>query len=391
MWFLFGIITFVSVCCYQVHKRLTAAWSGDEATSKNIKYQYDFQTNKGDVNGLLIGISGPKDLNFTLKREKTTDRFFKFVGIAKEHQTGNQAFDDLIYVLSDHEALHQHISRDEKLLSSILKIFEYTWSYSSKVEEIRCQSGRIWLRLKIKDKTKNEQPDLIAEKLVPLLKNVADNLNNAGIKQFATYKDPFVIKAAVILAISSGLFINGFLHGFRILWQEVPYTLDITQFRTTVAAVSIAIICSLIVSTFYFLGRSARTHLVLIELFIMGTAGAVFTAGSLIRDLNMDLDSAEPQRHIVVMYDKRMSTGRRSNNYYLFVDDWLDKSSSMKNVLGENLLDENALDTVSTRRVSVSSDFYHSVRTGDELIIVQKPGYLNYRWVERITKMEPES
>lgn len=367
MWFLFGVITLISVCCYQAYKRLNAAWTGDEVTLGTIKYQYKFETEKGKVKGLLIGISGPDDLDFTLKREKTLDRFFKRVGIAREHQTGNQTFDDLVYVVSDHQALQEHISNDDKILKNAVKIFSYSWNFGSKVDEICCNSGRLWLHLKMKDDFEKQQPDIIAKKLVPWLKSISDSLRAARIKQCSTFGDSFVVKAAIILAISSALLINGLIQSFRILWQEVPFVVDISEYRSDVIWISIATVFLLVVGTFYVLSRSARTHLVLLEVLITGSLGTVLTVGSQLRDFNMDLDTATAQRYSVLLHDKRVSKGRRSNSYYLYVDDWLDDSG--------------------TKRVSVSSDFYSTVATGDNLLIMQKPGYLDYRWVERVIKL----
>ena len=93
-------------------------------------------------------IGGPEGYDYSLKNETSIDRFFKFVGLANEYQTGNKDFDDLVYVVSDNSKLHQQISLNHKITDSVVEIFKAGKNYKYKVKEIRNNSGRLWVKMR---------------------------------------------------------------------------------------------------------------------------------------------------------------------------------------------------------------------------------------------------
>lgn len=146
MWFIFGLVTLTSFCIFYVYKKLHASWEGISKEAKGISYQYKLMTKKDEIEDVLVGIDCPSGFHFSLKREGTVDRFFKQIGIAREHEIGNKTFDDLVYVLSDHSVLHTQISDNKKLVDAILVMFSSRSEFSANVQETRCHSGRIWFR-----------------------------------------------------------------------------------------------------------------------------------------------------------------------------------------------------------------------------------------------------
>ncbi|XOV78647.1 MAG: hypothetical protein ACFHVJ_17170 [Aestuariibacter sp.] len=367
MWFVFGIITLTSFCVYQAYKRINAGWEGETARIRDLEYQYKFEKIKGDIQAVKIGIDATQGFDFTFKREGSIDRFFKHIGVTEEHQIGNSKFDDLVYVLSDDKLLHLHISNNEKLVRDTIKLFSYSDGSRNKVKELRCNSGRLWITYSTPDDFDEQEAPFLAKKLIPHIRAIAKDLSVADFRDTAKGKDPFIYKAAVILAISSGLLLNGFIQTYRIEFNEIPFIIDTDLLLTDTIILSIVIVIALVFVALKSLGRSARTHLVLIELLLAGCLGTGLTAHAQLRDLNMEMDDSEWVEFVVTTHNKTMSKSRRSTRYYLYVDDWTTDNRA------------------THKKIEVPSSLYHSANIGGKLLLGQHAGYLDYRWVSSIT------
>jgi len=367
MWFLFGLITLISFCVFNVYKRINAAWKGEKATTNNVDYQYKLLTEKDEIETVMLGIEGPAEFDFILKREKAVDRFFKRIGLAKEHQVGNKEFDELVYVVSDHTALHQEISEKKGIIDSVIRLFTSRSGYGVNIQEIRCNSGRIWFSYKPSSGFEEEDIEKLATATVPLLKSISEQLKSVHLSVAKKWKDPFVFKAAIILAVSSSLLLNGLAHSYRINFIDIPFTIDTEQMLIDTAIWGAVFISFLIVTTLLILGRSSRTHLVLVELLIVGSIGTFLTVHAQMRDLNMEMDESPSTHYEVETHNKKIVSGRRSTSYYIYVDDWTEEKIKKK--------------------IEVSSSFYESVSKGDKLMIKQKIGYLDYRWVSNVVRI----
>jgi len=366
MWFLFGFITLISFSIYFAYKRINAAWKGVAGDVNGVSYQYALLKYNGIIIGLQLGIKGINGYDFSFKKETWYDRLSKFIGLSAEYQMGSKDFDDLVYVVSDDAELLKQISTDTSALEMVFDIFSSGENFNCKIEEVRCNSGRLWVKFKTTSGFEETKVAGLAAFLVPLLQNVNDEIAKVPLITSRKWRDPFVVKTATILAISTGLAVNGFVHIMRLALADVPFTVDTDQLLLGSAYWGAGIIISLLIATIIFLGRSARTHLVLIELLIVGSFGAASTSFTELRDINIELDQTPGTEYQVKTLNKTIDKGRRSTSYYLYMEDW-NKEESQK-------------------KVKVSSDFYHQTSVGDHLIILQKNGYLKYRWVERIDK-----
>ena len=129
----------------------------------------------------------------------------------------------------------------------------------------------------------------------------------------------------------------------------------------------LVIVAFLMTATFYMLGRSSRTHLVLIEVIFVGTFGAIATCFVELRDMNIDFDRSTSAIHSVTSIDKYVSSGRRrSNTYYLYVEDWTKQQETIK--------------------LNVNYSVYNSISIGDRVRIIERSGFLGYPWIEQIDK-----
>lgn len=289
---------------------------------------------------------------------------FKKIGLTKEHQVGRDAFDKAIYIVSDDLHLWRALSPEEKLTSDIDEMFRLAPATFCELREIRYNSGMLWLRYKVFTGFDAQSIDKVAAKLAPKLALIAAALIKAEQDTTKKLRDPFVIRAAVLLAISSGLAINGALQLWRLDWTALPITLDVGELLRHALWLAGTVSALLIIAAIVWLGRSARTHLVLIELLVVGSLGAAATGAAELRDMNIEFDQHPPELHAVNTVLKAVARSRRSTRYYLYVEDWEGKQSQVK--------------------LKVSAAIYERIDIGKRVVIVVRPGLLSYRWIEDI-------
>lgn len=368
MWFVIGLLSTIGCVVYFFNKKLKAKWKGTNSTSGNLNYQYYIHKNKNEIKGFKLGISSVGNFDFFIKLEKWHDRLFKKLGLSVEFQLGHPKFDKKFYIVSDDANLLQSIAQTGELHSAIDAAFESP-KYSAHVKALHCHSERLWLDYRCEEGFSEGDVVEAAIRVVPLLKNVADHLAreaNAG----RTGLDRYAIRAAIILATSTGLAVNGLAHFVRKMsWSPLPFTIDTYQLAFNAVPVAIVIVIFLIFSTIVFLGRTSRAHLVFIEVLFIGSFGAFATSMEELSDLNMEIDSGTAQQIVLQINKKTIHHHRKSpDSYSLQVDDWINA--------GEQ------------RRIDVTNSFYYQVREGEYIVIFQRPGYLGYRWVEDVKKAE---
>ena len=165
--------------------------------------------------------------------------------------------------------------------------------------------------------------------------------------------------------------VNGGLQLFRYVNLSNIVTLDRDALLGDALILGFFASGTLALIAIYVLKRSSRTHLVLIELLLLGSFGAVVTAYAELNDINVAADTSAGVRYESVVFDKRYQTQRRgATKYYLGVRDW------------------NSPDAMQKIEVRVPSSLYNTVKKGDHLVLTEKPGYFKYRWIERIKKAD---
>lgn len=367
MWFLFGFITLISFSVYFGIQRLGTRWKGQIAYGRTVPYQYQFVRNKNDITKrFMVGVDAPPDYDFTFKREAWFDRLCKFLGLSVEHQVGHAEFDKLVYVVSNDGHFLDQISGNAQIIDAVVKLFALR-RLDSRVSEVRCLNGRLWVTFKV-GRLFSSDTDLrylygLQDQAAELLAQVVGQLKSNPPLYQDRRRDPFILRAAVILAVSTGLVANGLVHSLRLLWTTAEFTVDRAELWRLATYCGIAVMVLLVCLALVALGRSARTHLVLVELILVGTLGATLTAFSELRDLNMEWDHSAVQVFQPDILKKSVSRSRKGGtHYYAHVRDWNGGYDSHK--------------------VSVSRTFYDSVNAGDRLTVRQRAGYLGVRWVE---------
>ncbi len=364
MWFLFGFITLISFSIYFGLQRHQSNWKGVTNSTNRIPFKHKTVSHKNKHHHLYIGCSAIKNINFSIKIERWWDRLFKWLGISVEHQVGSSEFDEKFYLITDDRELCDIFSHSPQLQETVNHIASCCAKHDLKIRRLHCKHGRIWLHLIPEYKSNRPKVLIVARDLIPKLKSISDIFEEQLLITQNKKYDPFILRAIVILAISTGLAINGLTHFFRIIVIEVPFIIDDKPLFYQSLPWAVAVIATLVTITFLLLGRTARTHLVLIELLLVGSFGALSSSYLTLRDANIDLDTGKPAHFDVMIYKKKVSRGRRSTSYYLTVDDWYGEKKK--------------------RRIEVTRDIYYRFKQGDNAKIKQMPGYMGHRWVADI-------
>lgn len=380
MWFCFGFITLISFSAYFYRLRLAAAWKSGHKSFGEFSYEVEYVTSRDSskfkpnkdsskYKRFLVGVRVPAHYSFTLKRENWVDRFWKWVGLSVEYQVGRDDFDKLIYVASNDEPFLKQMSADMELLSLLVTLFSAK-RYGCYVREVRCHQGRLWAVVKIGSLV-NTSSDLtrhskVERELAEVLEQAAKRLRDAQPLPPLKGRDPFILKAAAVLAISSGLAVNGLMQLLLVGMDDVS-VVDSTQLWLYAGGGAFLLLVALFALALILLGRSARAHLVFIELLLVGSIGAVMTVFWAVRDINVELDSKPIVPVSAKVVDKSISKSRKGGTrYYL--------ETVPQTELG------------STSRLTVSSEFYADTQIGDFLVIDAHPGYLGIRWFDTIRR-----
>lgn len=368
MWFALGFVTLAVSMGYQWWSRWHRGWRGSEDLLAGIRCETKLRSFKGMVYGITVGIDAPETFRFELKRERAWDRFFKWTGLTVEHQFGHEGFDPLVYVASNDQHLLSTFEGDKALLHIVQHIFaprtDLNW-----VKQVRCANGRIWMEIGTSELAGAPSLKAIREaaaNLLPLLQAVSRALDASMPDASPASRDRHLIPSVILLALSSGMAINGFFSWTRSLVASPEFMLE-TQglwgLTWTIAAFVLAI---LTLATLYFLKGSARVHLVLLEMALVGTFGAVSSAAIELRDANIELDTSQVAVIERNMVGKSIGERRRhfqtTRTYYFQVRDWVNS--------GE------------LRSVSVSASTYEKAAVGDTLHFEQHAGYFGWRWAE---------
>ena len=367
MWFFFGIITALAFVIGSLIWRLKVTWKGETIKTNEIEFEFNIIKNKYFPNELYIGTKGIDDIRFKLKAETWYDRLFKLIGVSKEYQTNHPDFDDLVYIASDDSNIHSIISRHPDVSAAILGIFNHPVTPGIKVKEINNYAGKIWIEYKIPREFTDVGILSFAEHPVSNLKSITDTFTGKISQPTARFKDPFVLKAIVILAISSGLAINGLVQFLRLGVVKNSLTVDSSLIWEDAFWIGIAVAIALVAVTLAILKRSSRTHLVVLEICFVGTMGAILTAYVNLHDVNIDFDNSRPEIFETKILAKKINRNRRGRtSYSITTYDWNMEKDKQK--------------------FRVSSNFFNRVDVGDRLVVRQRSGYLNYRWVEKFAK-----
>lgn len=362
MWFLFGLVTITLCVGYEFWRRHMSLWKA-EGRAHGIEYKH--QRIKGTITGALVGVGCAQHPNFSVKRQTGIDNFFKRMGVSNEFETGDQGFDDSYYLITDNNALHHALTASPKFRAAIKRIMEYKLPARLGTRAIHCRNGRVWAELKIEALYREENIESTLKSLSEDIEVLVAAIGDVAQVSGSRWADPFVIKAALLLAVSSGLAINGCIRLFRLKIGDLPFALDYKLIVVDALIYSVVVILVFAVIAIYWLGRSARTHIVLIELMTIGAFGIFLSIATEMRDINIEMDTSSPQTFKAQVERKYTSKGRRGRTkYHVVVENWNCDCDSYK--------------------LRVSEYEYRNFSEQGRVQVLQNTGYLGYPWISEV-------
>jgi hypothetical protein len=358
MWFLFGFVTLAMACVSSFLWRRMASWSGESGLADGVPFEFRVSTSKGRVTGAQVGLTCADGFTFSLRRENTFDSWSKGIGLVRECQTGDLAFDKDIYVLSDDPVVHRLLQTDKALRAGIERVFDDCATGLGKPGSLYVHGGRIWIAATPTSKKRDAATEA-CRSVVAALKEVATRLNSGGVG-LKDDRDPFLLRAACILAISTGLSINAGIEIFRLWGGDFPMLDDWTGPLPLALAIGLTIMFGLAAVALRVMGHSARTHLVLLELLLSGTFGATVSAYAELRDYNFEYDRGAP-REIPATIGAHYTTHSRKGgtHYHLTIEGWPAGGSAT---------------------IEVASSTFNRTESGQSVAVEEHPGALGWSW-----------
>lgn len=362
MWFLLGIIS-ISICvCFEYWRRHLAKWK-PEGNCYGLEYRHAVYKSK--IKSLYLGINCIDTVNFSIKRQSWLDNVFKSIGVSNEFETKDPEFDNSFYLIADNQALQDFIASSDIFRLAIENIMRRERLNGLKPKAIHCRNGRIWCVFSVSGSYERTEIEKVSHSLQRYFSDAASSLNKALFVK-ARRLDPFVVKAALFLAISSGVAINGVVQWVRSSLGHFPLVLENTQIYYDALKYSVIIVLILLATALFSLRRSARTHIVLLELLIVGSIGIFLSTAIEMRDINMEWDRSPPQLHtvdVINKYESKSGRRRKRTHYYVVVKDWRCDCGNY--------------------RLGVPRNIYHAIG-GNSVGIIQRPGYLGYPWISQL-------
>ena len=363
MWFGLGFLTLIASIVWS-YRQQAIFWKGEPESLGEIKYWYKNET-KNKKKNLYIGLNCATAFQCQFRLERWMDRFFKRIGLSKEHQTGNPDFDRKIYLLCDNSTAQEFISSHPIIAEQVVRMVDVQ-DYGFLLQEITVYKGRIWAVYQDQGKQGEQQTSLFVAHVVKMLQELGRPFDALPLGDSRQWVDPFLLRALVLSAVSSGLFMNAVLIFLRIQWTTFGDVLDPGLFWRDVLVVSAVIFAVLLMIAIYFVGRTSRAHYVLLELLLLGSLGTIGAVYGELYDYNIEMDTAAAKSYESTVLSKRISRGRRSTHYYMTLQRW---PSMARN-----------------EEVSIGSSMYQGIQVGDSMIVTEHPGRLGYRWLGNVTK-----
>ena len=376
MWMLLaGFAVLIGLTAYFYRIRRDDRWKAKPLLSKRQRKREPFQTPpEGTLYSVAtkpsrktverLGFGNAPDIHLRVKRKRWWDRLFTVLGISVACRADNPEFDRAFHLVTDIEPICRAMKTSPKTQEIMLRLADACETNGVRFRQFVIRNGQVWIEVVAKKRKKGPTPMVLAETFVPELRELSAAMEQEIPATARGIEDQVNKKAALIGSLCLALFLGGFLFFFRQIFFPIPAPLEIWPLIEMAFFTGIAVFAALVVFTFAWMGRTSRTHVVLIEVVLTGIIGAGLTSYSVLREANMAFDSSSGERHVVDVLKKEVSHGGRSTSYYLHLAPW----------------HESQGDT----QLEVGTSLFNAVRTGYPLLVEEHPGALGVSWVHLI-------
>jgi hypothetical protein len=302
MWIFFRLVLAALGFGFRVWSRRSLG----KAQGDHKGWLYYVKSNKKEKDVIWLGMALESPSWIRMHEESKLDRFFKKVGIASELQTGDAAFDECVYVTSDHPAVEALLTNSAPLRAAVLRAFDMGATC------VRYDGSALWLdRLPASEATEGHLDALAA------LCEASTPLSQGPGRWFA---DRFLWKALLIEGVVWSIF--GYATGAIIEHIVTPEDLHVWTMPLVGAGLAVALlmfVAVLGVITLTMRG-SSRGHRIVIESAVLLAIGFPLTGIQLVGDTNRGLDNSAVQVVSVSIarcdVRERLFSRRKTKVYY---------------------------------------------------------------------------
>lgn len=309
---------------------------------------------QGKITGYQLGYSLQTEVPFQIDAESSASAFFSWLGISREFQTGDEAFDRQIYLGCDHPLLLNALQQQEPARQAILALLKLPGA-----NKIWSDGTTLWFSRTCEHNSGATEQQLLLQ-LVQALTPIAE----------ATRKQPtpFFWRYLTIEAVVWGIFGYAGVALAEYYFVGTDYHLDSTAVLQTGLITSLLIFAVLILLIALLLRGSSRSHQIVTESFVLLLFALPLSGVQLVSDLNRSQDQATAEMVLVPIKDKRIATRRKGpDGYILYL-------SAPPRLFG----------TQVPHRIEVSDAIYSKAAVDKQLLLVVKPGWLGLPWYQRM-------
>lgn len=332
-------------------------------------YYYTYTHNEhSDRTYIETFVDDVYNYDFSLKFEGSVDRFFKFIGLSKECQSGDTKFDKTIYIISDDPKFCSFLQENESLRNKIYSLFWSGYKDDFMLKSMKCFDGKILITSEhISSELNTGQISHYTLKIAELMLDIRKYLSQKTTFTEHIYREPTGVISQVFTILLIGFLVNGGIVFVTDYWIVPltpklvdPYSILILSMQITTIVVSF-----LIVSIFLLLRNSSRLSPTFFQTATIGVMGIWMSAIVEIIDINSQLDSSMTTMYETQIVNKDSDYHRRGKTtYQVYLEKW-----------GNNT---ERLD------LDVPNELYNRVEIGDRVRVYQRNGYLGYLWLEKI-------
>lgn len=313
----------------------------------------------GKICSFELGVPFHTGALFKFCRESSSDRFFKALGLSREFQTGDAAFDEKIFLACDHPLLQQHLAAALGCRQQISQLLS-----QQKISAIWSDGAQLWLKQQA-----NHEPQTAD---IDALMQLADQLQPV-ITQVRQQADPFLWRLLTIEAFVWGLF--GYaavaVVEYRFQFQDYHLAQGLLWQYGLAAAFGLLVLLMSLISLF--LRGSSRSHRILTESFLLLLLALPVCGIQLVSDLNRHFDDQSAEKILARISSTEKVQHRRAlfnprYTYHL-------RLAEQPLVYGWPL----------PAKLTVEERLYQCARADLQLYLEVKPGFLGIPWTEKMS------
>lgn len=274
------------------------------------------------VYGARISVAIPDRLRFSMHIENMVDRAAKNLGVAREWQTGDAAFDQRVFIASEDSVLLDRLTMDARLRATIIALLK-----DANGQSLMCSRG--WLELECGSQGAERSSTDEALRLWYLgrvdkpLADLKRALEGIAAELWQSHRDPALLRERIIgvtAFVLGCVGIVGYLQISDFRDQQVVHShIDRDTLFVTLTAFG-----AMLVALFLWLRPSPYTHRALFDSLLAALPGVCLAASGNLTWYNEAQDTSLPEPHRVKVDSLYVTTHKRTNHYHLVVARWPD-------------------------------------------------------------------